>query len=118
MSRSLIVVVFSSILLAVGGAACSSGTTPQDLVPPPHGPPLATGEVCVDATPATAIVTVDGAVMTERCQSYTTSYTSSVEVVISAPGFVSQTHSVSLMGGSLINGTQPLTVDLVAVAAE
>ena len=56
--------------------------------------------------------------MTERCQSYTTSYTSSVEVVISAPGFVSQTHSVSLMGGSLINGTQPLTVDLVAVAAE
>ncbi len=113
MSRTLIPAVLSCLLLAVG-VACSSSTNPQDLVEPPFRPPLAIGDVCVDVTPADAdaTITLQGEVMTQRCQSVTTAYSSSASVIITAPGFIAQTHDVPLFGG-----TETLTITLIGPPA-
>lgn len=115
-------------LLLLAGTACSDSTDDGPIAPeietprqpalgtpinPSHGPPRAAGEVCVDVVPETATVTVDGTAMTERCQDFTTTYSVSVEVVVSAPGYVSQTHSAPLLAG-----TETLNITLVAATDE
>jgi hypothetical protein len=110
MSRTALQVVSSGLLIALGTLGCSPAPSGEELM---HGPPLATGEVCVDATPANAVITVNGEVMTQRCQTFTTSYSSSASVQVTAPGYVSQTLSAPLVGG-----TESFTIALVAEATE
>ena len=109
MSRTALRVVCSTLFLALGSLGCSPAPSGEDLI---HGPPLSTGEICMDVLPATATVSVNGEVMTERCQQYTVSYSSQVEVVITAPGHVTETISAPLT-----NGSEVLTVRLQSETA-
>jgi len=77
--------------------ACS---TSPDLAEPPPSPPMATGEVCVDATPAGAVVTVAGQPLTARCTTVEQAYSAEAEVVVSAPGHTTHTATVGLTGGT------------------
>ena len=73
---------------------------------------MSIGTICVDATPAAAVISVGGEVFTERCLSLTQAYTSNVIVTVSAPGFETETQEVWLMG------TKELEIDLKPMAPE
>ncbi len=87
--------------------ACS---TSPELAEAPPSPPIAMGEVCVDAKPEGAVITVAGKKLTERCTSIEQAYSPGAEVVVSAAGYESSTTTVSLTGG-----TEVVEVELVAL---
>ena len=81
-------------------SACSNPFSAPSVQQEPHlGPPIAIGEVCVDVTPADAVVIVGGQTMTGRCTTVEQSYTSQTTVEVSADGYIAQWLEVPLIGG-------------------
>lgn len=84
------------LLVASTGLAVALGCGGGSILPhdsPPVGnlmaPPMVSGEVCVDVTPADAKVIIEGVETTDRCTSVETYGSFTIEV--SAPGYAIET---------------------------
>lgn len=71
---------------------------------PSMGPPVSAGTVCVTVDQADAEIRVNGELAQGACTEVTQTYTSSVEVQVSKPGFETYTEQVSLAT------TEPITL--------
>jgi hypothetical protein len=83
-------------------ASCSTGGESSPPVEPHMGPPVAAGAVCVDVEQDGATVQVNGQQTTERCTQTMTTYSASVLVQVSKPGFETYSEQVSLLRTSPI----------------
>ena len=102
------------LLLASAGMALAVGCSGNgrggpvvtgNLMPPPK----VQGTVCVDATPDTATIQVQGKIVTERCTSVET--WGQAEVEVSAPGHLPDKRLVDLIEGQQVEVSITLTAE-------
>ena len=87
------------LLVAVGGIVLNVGCSEPEVLQPPGNlmpPPTMTGELCVDTSPETALVTINGTLVEPRCAPVSGEPGTTVAVHVSAPGYQSEDQSVPL----------------------